>query len=81
MLKMLKAAGLRKILVKKLTYYYKMQASWGSGREYYFLNKQKGKKYFFQFLLPLGLFHVGHVCHNNGSQPIRRPDNLLKEAI
>ena len=56
-----KAAGLRKILVKKLTYY-KMQASWGSGREYYFLNKQKGKKYFFQFLLPLGLFHVRRSC-------------------
>ena len=67
------------MLVKKLTYY-KMQASGGSGRKHYFLNKQKGKKYFLQFLLPLGSFQVPDVI-TTVRQPIRRPDNLLKEAI
>ena len=67
------------MLVKELTYY-KMQASWDSGREYYFLNKKNGKYVKKYFLLPLGLFHVPDVI-TTVRQPIRRPDNLLKEAI
>ena len=58
------------MLGKELTYY-RMQASWGAGQEYYFLDKQKGNN------------RSISRCHNNGNlrQPIRRPDNLLKEAI